>query len=70
MSSLKKAKMAPSKTPRYEAECKEKHEIIRLVEGSDLPVKLILEQLGIARSTFYNWYSGTGNQDLKACYLR
>lgn len=34
----------------------EKHEIIRLVEGSDLGVKRTLEQLGINRSTFYNWY--------------
>jgi transposase InsO family protein len=35
----------------------EKLEIIKLVEGSDLPVKLTLDQLGIARSTFYNWYA-------------
>lgn len=34
----------------------EKAEIIRLVEGSDLGVKRILKQLGIARSTFYAWY--------------
>jgi len=34
----------------------EKLEIIRLVEGSDLPVKLTLDQLGIPRSTFYDWY--------------
>ena len=31
----------------------EKHEIIRMVEGSELPVKRTLEQLGIPRSTFY-----------------
>lgn len=34
----------------------EKLEIIRLVEGSELGVKRTLEQLGINRSTFYNWY--------------
>jgi transposase InsO family protein len=31
-------------------------EIIRLVEGSDLPVKTTLRQLGVPRSTFYGWY--------------
>lgn len=35
----------------------EKHEIIRLVEESDLPVKLTLEQLNIPKSTFYGWYN-------------
>jgi putative transposase len=34
----------------------EKMEIIRLVEGSDLPVKVTLRQLGVPRSTFYGWY--------------
>jgi transposase-like protein len=34
----------------------EKLEIINLVEGSDLGVKPTLKQLGINRSTFYNWY--------------
>ena len=34
----------------------EKLELIRLVEGSDLPVKQTLRQLGISRSTFYGWY--------------
>jgi putative transposase len=34
----------------------EKLEIIRLVEGSDLPVKKTLEQLQISRSSFYRWY--------------
>ena len=28
-------------------------EIIRLVEGTDLPVRVTLRQLGVARSTFY-----------------
>jgi transposase InsO family protein len=31
-------------------------EIIRLVEGTDLPVRATLRQLGVARSTFYGWY--------------
>lgn len=39
---------------RYSPE--EKVEIIRLVEGSDLSAKRTLEELGIARSTFYGWY--------------
>ncbi len=34
----------------------EKLEMIRLVEQSDLPVRLTLRQLGIAPSTFYGWY--------------
>ena len=34
----------------------EKLEIIRLVEGSDLPVKRTLAQLGVSKSTFYEWY--------------
>ena len=32
----------------------EKYEIIRLVEESDLPVKLTLDQLNIPKSTFYD----------------
>ena len=39
---------------RYPAS--EKLEIIRLVEGSHLPVKRTLEQLGIPKTTFYRWY--------------
>ena len=35
----------------------EKHEIIRLVEQSDLGVKLTLSQLNIPKSTFYDWYA-------------
>lgn len=34
----------------------EKMELIRIVEGSDLPVKETLLHLGIPRSTFYGWY--------------
>jgi transposase InsO family protein len=35
----------------------EKMEIIRIVEGSELGVKRTLGELGISRSTFYQWYS-------------
>jgi transposase InsO family protein len=34
----------------------EKMEIIRIVEGSELPVKRTLEELDVNRSTFYKWY--------------
>ena len=34
----------------------EKLELIRLVEGSELPVRTTLQRLGIPRSTFYDWY--------------
>ena len=34
----------------------EKLEIIRLVEGSDLPVKTTLRQLQVSRASFYRWY--------------
>ena len=34
----------------------EKHEIIRLVEGSDLSVRRTLRELGVHRSTFCTWY--------------
>ena len=34
----------------------EKMEIIRLVEGTDLPILATLRQMNIPRSTFYNWY--------------
>ena len=39
---------------RYPAS--EKLEIIQIVEQSHLPAKRTLEQLGIARRTFYRWY--------------
>jgi transposase-like protein len=39
---------------RYPAS--EKLEIIRIVEQSHVPAKHTLEQLGIARRTFYRWY--------------
>jgi len=34
----------------------EKMEIIRLVEGTDLPVRATLRQLRVPKSTFYGWY--------------
>ena len=34
----------------------EKMEIIRLVEASQLSVKRTLQELGVSRSTFYDWY--------------
>lgn len=34
----------------------EKEEIIRLVDGSDIGVTRTLKELGIHKSTFYNWY--------------
>jgi len=39
---------------RYPAS--EKLEIIRIVEQSHLPARKTLDQLGIARRTFYRWY--------------
>ena len=35
----------------------EKMEIIKLFEGSELGVNQTLRQLGIHKSTFYNWYN-------------
>ena len=40
----------------------EKMEIIRLVEDFALPVKHTLDELGVARSTFYRWYRRYGNK--------
>jgi putative transposase len=34
----------------------ERLEIIRLVEDSELPIRNTLRHLGVARSTFYDWY--------------
>ena len=34
----------------------EKYELIRLVEGSDSPVRQTLRELRLNRSTFYRWY--------------
>ena len=35
----------------------EKYEIIQTVTQSELGVKKTLQELGIAKSTFYKWYS-------------
>ena len=34
----------------------EKYEVIRLVEGADLPIRQTLRELRVNRSTFYTWY--------------
>ena len=34
----------------------EKFEIIRLVEQSDLGVRRTLDQIGVSKSSFYEWY--------------
>ena len=35
---------------------KEKHEIIHLVEHSELPMRRTLDELNVPRSTFYRWH--------------
>jgi len=42
----------------------EKFEIIKLVDGSDLSIRVTLDQLNIPKSTFYDWY----NRYLEAGY--
>ncbi len=49
---------------RYSASSK--YEIIRTVEESELGIKRTLEQIGIARSTFYGWYDRYINGGLEA----
>jgi putative transposase len=39
-----------------------KLEILRAVQGSELPVKKVLSQLGISRSTYYRWRQRFRNQ--------
>ena len=34
----------------------EKHELIKLVEGSDLSTNRTLKELGLHKRTYYNWY--------------
>jgi putative transposase len=43
----------------------EKMEIIRLVDGSDLGVSATLKELGINKSTFYNWYKSYQEKGLE-----
>jgi len=52
---------------RYPAS--EKLEIIQLVERSNLSVSRTLAQLGIPKSTFYDWYR-QNNADLRSLILR
>ena len=35
----------------------EKHEVIRLVEGSDRSVRQTLQELRVNRATFYAWHA-------------
>ena len=47
----------------------EKYEVIRLVEGSDLPVRQTLRELQVNRSTFYVWshrYAERGRAGLQS----
>ena len=44
----------------------EKYEVIRLVEGSDLPVRQTLRELQVNRSTFYVWYGSGLASELRA----
>ncbi len=46
----------------------EKMEIIRLVEGTDLPARQTLRQLGVPRSTFYGWYQRYVEQGFDALH--
>jgi putative transposase len=44
----------------------EKLEIIRLVEGSHLPVRRTLARIGVPVTTFYRWYDRTGSMAPRA----
>jgi putative transposase len=48
----------------------EKVEIIHLVEGSDLPVRTTLRQLGVAPSTFYGWHQRYDAEGFDGLYDR
>jgi len=48
----------------------EKYETIRLVEGSQLPVKQTLRELDIPSSTFYDWYGRTMRMVLMDLQMR
>lgn len=47
----------------------EKMEIIRIVQDSELGVKRTLEELGISRSTFYEWYRRYLEEEMKYIML-
>jgi putative transposase len=53
---LKKSMIADGERRRMRYPASEKLEIIRIVEQSHLPAKRTLDQLGMARRTFYRWY--------------
>jgi len=48
----------------------EKMEVIRLVEGSSLPVRRTLAELGVSPSTFYRWYSAYEREGYKGLSTR
>jgi len=51
----------------------EKMEIIRMVEDSRLSARQTLRQIGLSRSTFYDWYKwyqGTGYDGLASRHKR
>jgi len=48
----------------------EKMEIIRLVDGSDISATATLKELGINKSTFYNWYKSYQNKGEKGLASR
>ncbi len=48
--------MLTAVAPHVRRTASEKMEIIRLVDETDLPVRVTLRQLGVPRSTFYDWY--------------
>lgn len=45
----------------------EKYEIIRLVEESELGVNRTLQELGIPKRSFYNWYGKYMSQLKSPC---
>ena len=48
----------------------EKHEVIRLVEGSDLSVRRTLRELQVPRATFYTWYRRYAEDGLDGLTVR
>jgi len=48
----------------------EKYEIIKLVDESDLSIRMTLAQLNIPKSTFYNWYSRYLDEGYDGLYQR
>ena len=48
----------------------EKYEIIKLVDDSDLSIRMTLAQLGVAKSTFYDWYNRYLEEGFDGLYQR